>query len=251
MRDNWSGSVSLSITPVTGTAESLRNLSNTPFLTPDSYKEFQNSIYAVKEIGVPAKYTVSCSFRDQNAPTFDNGTPIFTVGDSSASIDIQLNRPNTRFYYVVTQVGKISTTLNDKTVITADNGNWDKLPTNGAGLTAGNAELPRADAITSGTYLNKAPTYIAGTGRYDGSLQTVKISGLAASTKYIAYFVLQGESEESTSGVYAFRFETAEVVRPILSISVATTTATIKSDRDANVNYMAFTAAKAGTPFTD
>ena len=251
VRDNWSGSVSLSITPVTGTAESLRNLSNTPFLTPDSYKEFQNSIYAVKEIGVPAKYTVSCSFRDQNAPTFDNGTPIFTVGDSSASIDIQLNRPNTRFYYVVTQVGKISTTLNDKTVITADNGNWDKLPTNGAGLTEGNAELPRADAITSGTYLNKAPTYIAGTGRYDGSLQTVKISGLAASTKYIAYFVLQGESEESTSGVYAFRFETAEVVRPILSISVATTTATIKADRDANVNYMAFTAAKAGTPFTD
>ena len=251
VRDNWSGSVSLSITPVTGTAESLRNLSNTPFLTPDSYKEFQNSIYAVKEIGVPAKYTVSCSFRDQNAPTFDNGTPIFTVGDSSASIDIQLNRPNTRFYYVVTQVGKISTTLNDKTVITADNGNWDKLPKNGEGLTAGNVELPRADAITSGTYLNKAPTYIAGIGRYDGSLQTVKISGLAASTKYIAYFVLQGESEESTSGVYAFRFETAEVVRPILSISVATTTATIKADRDANVNYMAFTAAKAGTPFTD
>lgn len=251
VRDNWSGSVSLSITPVTGTAESLRNLSNTPFLTPDSYKEFQNGIYAVKEIGVPAKYTVSCSFRDQNAPTFDNGTPIFTVGDSSASIDIQLNRPNTRFYYVVTQVGKISTTLNDKTVITADNGNWDKLPKNGEGLTAGNVELPRADAITSGTYLNKAPTYIAGIGRYDGSLQTVKISGLAASTKYIAYFVLQGESEESTSGVYAFRFETAEVVRPILSISVATTTATIKADRDANVNYMAFTAAKAGTPFTD
>ena len=251
VRDNWSGSVSLSITPVTGTAESLRNLSNTAFLTPDSYKKFQNSIYAVKEIGVPAKYTVSCSFRDRNAPTFDNGTPIFTVGDSSASIDIQLNRPNTRFYYVVTQVGKISTTLNNpaNTPITADN--WNTLPKDGKGLTAGNVELPRADAITSGTYLNKAPTYIAGTGRYDGSLQTVKISGLAASTKYIAYFVLQGESEESTSSVYAFGFETKAVERPVLSISVATTTATIKADRDANVNYMAFIAAKAGAPFTD
>lgn len=250
VRDNWSGSVSLSITPVTGTAESLRNLSNT-LLTPDSYKKFQNSIYAVKEIGVPAKYTVSCSFRDQNAPTFDNGTPIFTVGDSSASIDIQLNRPNTRFYYVVTQVGKISTTLNNpaNTPITADN--WNTLPKDGKGLTAGNVELPRADTITSGTYLNKAPTYIAGTGRYDGSLQTVKISGLAASTKYIAYFVLQGESEESTSSVYAFGFETKAVERPVLSISVATTTATIKADRDANVNYMAFIAAKAGAPFTD
>lgn len=254
VRDNWSGSVSLSITPVTGTSESLRNLSNTPFLTPDSYKEFQNSIYAVKEIGVPAKYTVSCSFRDQNAPTFDNCTPIFTVGDSSASIDIQLNRPNTRFYYVVTQVGKISTTLikdGQKLPITADNGKWAELPKNGEGLTEGNVELPRADAITSGTYLNKAPTYIAGTGRYDGSLQTVNISGLAASTKYIAYFVLQGESEESTSSVYAFGFETAEVVRPVLSISVATTTATIKADRDANVSYMLFTSALANTPYTD
>ena len=249
VRDNWSGSVSLSITPVTGTAESLRNLSNTAFLTPDNYKEFQNSIYAVKEIGVPAKYTVSCSFRDRNAPTFDNDTPIFTVGDSSASIDIQLNRPNTRFYYVVTQVGKISTTLNGGTQITADN--WNQLPKNGKGLTAGNVELPRADTITSGTYLNKAPTYIAGTGRYDGSLQTVKISGLAASTKYIAYFVLQGESEESTSSVYAFGFETKAVERPVLSISVATTTATIKADRDANVNYMLFTSALANTPYTD
>lgn len=246
VRDNWSGSVSLSITPVTGTSESLRNLSNTPFLTPDSYKKFQNSIYAVKEIGVPAKYTVSCSFRDQNAPTFDNGTPIFTVGDSSASIDIQLNRPNTRFYYVVTQVGKISTTLSGGTPITADNGNWDKLPKTGEGLTAGNVELPRADAITSGTYLNKAPTYIAGTGRYDGSLQTVKISGLAASTKYIAYFVLQGESEESTSGVYAFGFETAAVERPVIQIMLRNPQATIRSipksdgsiPKDAEITYM-------------
>ena len=249
VRDNWSGSVSLSITPVTGTAESLRNLSNTSFLTPDSYKEFQNSIYAVKEIGVPAKYTVSCSFRDRNAPTFDNDTPIFTVGDSSASIDIQLNRPNTRFYYVVTQVGKISTTLNGGTQITADN--WNQLPKNGKGLTAGNVELPRADTITSGTYLNKAPTYIAGTGRYDGSLQTVKISGLAASTKYIAYFVLQGESEESTSGVYAFRFETAEVVRPVLSIDAFTTSAIIKADRDAKVSYVLFTNATSVPPYTE
>ena len=246
VRDNWSGSVSLSITPVTGTSESLRNLSNIPFLTPDAYKNFQNDIYAVKEIGVPAKYTVSCSFRDQNAPTFDNDTPLFTVGDSSASIDIQLNRPNTRFYYVVTQVGKISTTLNNpaNTPITADN--WNTLPKNGKGMTAGNVELPRADTITSGTYLNKAPTYIAGTGRYDGSLQTVKISGLAASTKYIAYFVLQGESEESTSGVYAFGFETAAVERPVIQIMLRNPQATIRSipksdgsiPKDAEITYM-------------
>lgn len=254
VENDWSGKVELTLLPVSGTDGTLKNLADLS-LTPDKYKDLQTSNYAVKEIGVPKEYTVSRTFRDQNPPTFSGGRPTFTVGDSSANIDIMLNRPNTKFYYVVTQVGNITTTLNGGMQIT--DANWDKLPENGDGLTQddikknGNVSAPLASTITSGTYQNQAPRFLAGTGRYDGSMKTVKLTGLEASTKYIAYIVLQGESPESTSGVYAFRFETAEVVRPILSISVATTTATIKADRDANVNYMAFTAAKAGTPFTD
>ena len=253
---DWSGKVELTLLPVSGTDGTLKNLANLT-LTPGNYKELQASNYAVKEIGVPKEYTVSRTFRDQNPPTFSGDRPTFTVGDSSANIDIMLNRPNTKFYYVVTQVGNITTTLNDADNTPITDANWDKLPENGAGLTKddieknGNVSAPLASTITSGTYQNLAPRFLAGTGRYDGSMKTVKLTGLEASTKYIAYIVLQGESPESTSGVYAFRFQTEKVVRPILSISVATTTATIKADRDANVNYMAFIAAKAGAPFTD
>ena len=244
--NDWSGKVALTLLPVSGTVEFLRNLS-TVSLTPDRYKEFQNDIYAVKEIGVPKEYTVSRTFRDQNPPTFSGGRPTFTVGDSSANIDIMLNRPNTKFYYVVTQVGNITTTLNDSTSITADN--WDKLPQNGDNLTAGdngNVSAPLASTITSGTYQDQAPRFLAGTGRYDGSMKTVKLTGLEASTKYIAYFVLQGESPESTSGVYAFRFQTEKVVRPTLSVSLNNPEAIVQSvrrshnttEKDASVKYL-------------
>lgn len=254
VENDWSGKVELTLLPVSGTDGTLKNLADLS-LTPDEYKKLQASNYAVKEIGVPKEYTVSRTFRDQNPPTFSGDRPTFTVGDSSANIDIMLNRPNTKFYYVVTKVGNITTTLNDGTQIIDTT--WNKLPENGVGLTKddieknGNVSAPLASTITSGTYQNQAPRFLAGTGRYDGSMKTVKLTGLEASTKYIAYIVLQGESPESTSSVYAFGFETAEVVRPVLSISVATTTAIIKSDRDAKVSYVLFTNATSVPPYTE
>lgn len=245
---DWSGKVELTLLPVSGTDGTLKNLANLS-LTPGNYKELQASNYAVKEIGVPKEYTVSRTFRDQNPPTFSGGRPTFTVGDSSANIDIMLNRPNTKFYYVVTQVGNITTTLNDTANTPIIDANWDQLPENGVGLTAvdnGNVSAPLASTITSGTYQNQAPRFLAGTGRYDGSMKTVKLTGLEASTKYIAYIVLQGESPESTSGVYAFRFQTENVVRPTLSVSLNNPEAIVQSvprspnttAKDASVKYL-------------
>lgn len=252
---DWSGKVALTLLPVSGTVESLRNLSAVP-LTPNKYKEFQNDNYAVKEIGVPREYTIFHTFRDQNPPTFSGDRPTFAVGDSSARIEVLLNRPNTKYYYVVTKAGVIDTILNGQnTPITADNG-WKNLPQSGKDLTGddvtknGNVTAPLASDITGNKYLSN-PSYIAGSGSYNGSIQHINLTGLEASTKYIAYFVLKGESPESTSNVYAFRFETAEVVRPILSISVATTSAIIRSDRDAKVSYMLFKSALVSPPYTD
>ena len=251
---DWSGKVALTLLPVSGTVEFLRNLSTVP-LTPDSYKEFQNDIYAVKEIGVPREYTIFHTFRDQNPPTFVSGRPAFAVGDSSAKIDVLLSRSNTKYYYVVTKAGVIDTVLTDNTPITAASG-WEKLPQSGKDLKEddvtknGNVTAPLASDITGSKYLNN-PSYIAGSGSYNGSIQHINLTGLEARTKYIAYFVLKGESPESTSGVYAFGFETAEVVRPILSISVATTSAIIRSDRDAKVSYMLFKSALVSPPYTD
>lgn len=254
VENDWSGKVALTLLPVSGTVEFLRNLSTVP-LTPDSYKEFQNDIYAVKEIGVPREYTIFHTFRDQNPPTFVSGRPAFAVGDSSAKIDVLLSRSNTKYYYVVTKAGVIDTVLTDNTPITAASG-WEKLPQSGKDLKEddvtknGNVTAPLASDITGSKYLNN-PSYIAGSGSYNGSIQHINLTGLEARTKYIAYFVLKGESPESTSGVYAFGFETAEVVRPILSISVATTSAIIRSDRDAKVSYMLFKSALVSPPYTD
>lgn len=254
VENDWSGKVALTLLPVSGTVEFLRNLSTVP-LTPDSYKEFQNDIYAVKEIGVPREYTIFHTFRDQNPPTFVSGRPAFAVGDSSAKIDVLLSRSNTKYYYVVTKAGVIDTVLTDNTSITAASG-WEKLPQSGNDLKGddvtknGNVTAPLASDITGSKYLNN-PSYIAGSGSYNGSIQHINLTGLEARTKYIAYFVLKGESPESTSGVYAFGFETAEVVRPILSISVATTSAIIRSDRDAKVSYMLFKSALVSPPYTD
>ena len=251
VENDWSGKVELTLLPVSGTDGTLKNLADLS-LTPDKYKDLQTSNYAVKEIGVPKEYTVSRTFRDQNPPTFSGGRPTFTVGDSSANIDIMLNRPNTKFYYVVTQAGNITTTLNDAANTQITDANWDTLPENGDGLTPddikknGNVSAPLASTITSGTYQNQAPRFLAGTGRYDGSMKTVKLTGLEASTKYIAYIVLQGESPESTSGVYAFRFQTENVVRPTLSVSLNNPEAIVQSvprspnttAKDASVKYL-------------
>lgn len=177
------------------------------------------------------------------------------MGDSSAKIDVLLSRSNTKYYYVVTKAGVIDTVLTDNTSITAASG-WEKLPQSGKDLKEddvtknGNVTAPLASDITGSKYLNN-PSYIAGSGSYNGSIQHINLTGLEARTKYIAYFVLKGESPESTSGVYAFGFETAEVVRPILSISVATTSAIIRSDRDAKVSYMLFKSALVSPPYTD
>ena len=254
VENDWSGKVALTLLPVSGTVEFLRNLSTVP-LTPDAYKNFQNDIYAVKEIGVPREYTIFHTFRDQNPPTFSGGRPTFAVGDSSAKIEVLLNRPNTKYYYVVTKAGVIGTVLTDNTPITATKG-WDKLPQSGKDLKPedvtnnGNVTAPLASDITGNKYLNN-PSYIAGSGSYNGSIQHINLTGLEARTKYIAYFVLKGESPESTSNVYAFRFETAEVVRPILTINAFTTSAVIKADRDAKVSYVLFTNATSVPPYTE
>lgn len=249
-RADWSGTVSIDVVPVAGDEGSLTALANTN-LTPENYKRHQAGIYKVKEIGVPAKYTVSRPFRDTEPPTFVGGFPTFEPGDSGANMNIQLSRNNAIYYYVVTEVGNIPTTLNVDGVI--EKKDWEKLPESGRlkdGTTIDkpNASLPTSNDITNPPY--NGPQYVTGSGKYTGGMETISVDGLKASTKYVAYFVLQGESQESISEVYAFRFETKEVVRPILQVSLNNPSATVSSvganPKEANVKYMMIVAGKEG-----
>ena len=130
VREDWSGTVSIDVVPVAGDEGSLSALANTN-LTPENYENHQAGNDKVKEIGVPAKYTVSRPFRDTAPPTFIDGYPTFEPGDSGANMNIQLSRNNAMYYYVVTEVGNISTTLTDGTVITKEQDNWGELPDSG------------------------------------------------------------------------------------------------------------------------
>ena len=267
-RNVWSGTISLRITAVASDRGSLSKLANLPSLTPESYQAHQNSPDSVKEVGKPTDYTVSCSFRDQTAPTFIDGYPLFEVGDSSAKMNIQLSRGNTTFYYVVTKLGNIPTTLyqekdpNGLEIKTEDS--WLKLPADGKVFDkdigpikpeGGNVTRPSAGSITNGDKSYPGDKYIVGFKSYSGSLVEVDLDGLSAETEYIAYIVLQGESPEATSGVYAFRFKTEKVVRPILSVSgsgaVATITSVGKPPKQADVNYMMIVSTGVGSPLSD
>ena len=250
VREDWSGTVSIDVVPVAGDEGSLSVLANSN-LTPESYKNHQAGIYKVKEIGVPAKYTVSRPFRDTAPPTFIDGYPTFEPGDSGANMNIQLSRNNAMYYYVVTEVGNISTTLTDGIVITKED-NWDKLPDSGLvnalPIAGPNVKIPSSSSITNPPY--SGSKYVMGSGKYKGGVQTISIDGLKASTKYVAYFVLQGESQESISAVYAFRFETQEVVRPVLRVSLQNPSATVASvgrdPKEADVKYMMIVAGQEG-----
>lgn len=254
-REHWSGAVSIDVMPVAGDEGSLSVLANSN-LTPENYKSHQAGIYKVKEIGVPAKYTVSCPFRDKVPPIFIDGYPKFEPGDSGANMDIQLSRNNAMYYYVVTEVGNIFTKLADKDETVITDQNWNLLPENGLGLNQDpdplkqpNVSLPNSGSITNPPY--SGTKYVIGSGKYKGGVQTIPIDGLKASTKYVAYFVLQGESQESISDVYAFRFETKEVVRPVLRVSLSNPSATVSSvgenPKEANVKYMMIVAGQEGS----
>jgi hypothetical protein len=249
-RSNWSDTVDITIVPVASDAGSLGVLNNRS-LTPEKYAEHQAGIYAVKEIGVPTEYQVSRPFKDQNAPTFIEGYPVFEPGDSGVNIDIMLSRGNTRYYYVITEVENIPTTITkDGKSISIKEETWEELPETGQDLleegeksAEPNATAPSSSSITNSSTYSSA-RYVVGNGTYSGTgVQTISIlNKLEADKDYVAYFVLQGESAESISQVYAFRFKTEKVVRPILRVSLSNPSATVASvganPKEAEVKYL-------------
>ncbi len=256
-REEWSGTVSIDIMAVAGELGSMTNLARTN-LTPQSFQTHQAGIYKVKQLGVPEKYTVSCPFRDSKAPFFINGYPTFAPGDSGVAIDVLLNRGQTKYFYVITEVGNIPTTLKDGTPIKKGDNSWDQLPEDGTPFInniEGNVTLPVPSEITNPTYQGD---YVVGHGTTDGSVKRISIvNKLKAETKYIAYFVLQGQSPESTSEkVYAFRFETLAVDRPVLNVSLTSKSAATVAARDkdgkereADVRYMMIVSGVEGATF--
>lgn len=249
-RAEWSAPVSIKIVPIAGAAGALTEMSQLT-LTPETYATQQSGIDRVKEIGVPAEYTVTHTFRDSAAPTFVSGYPTFDAGDEGVNIDIMLNRGSTYYYYVIAPLNKIQTVYDDQPINSV--ASWGNLPESGlyddgTPVTDTKVTLPASNDIMNPKY--SGTEYKSGYGKYNAGVPRISIDGLNADTEYIAYFVLKGESQDSYSGVYAFRFKTAEVTRPVLTISIFNPSATIQADRETDVSYMLLVAGKQGDPFS-
>lgn len=261
-RAEWSGQVRLDIVSVAADKGSLTQLSRIS-LTPENYTEFQKTENAVKENGVPVSYTVNCSFRDTTAPTFIEGYPVMEAGDSGVNISVQLSRPDTRYYCVITEVGNIPTKLknnwsdstpdtnpDDDISITA--ASWTALPTDGTefdGSKYGNVSSPSNSNIVNPPY--SGSKYVIRQGNYSGGVTDINIGeGLESDTQYIAYFVLQGGTPESISEVFAVRFKTEKATRPILNVSLQNPSAFIEADREADVRYMMIVSGQEGATLT-
>ena len=253
----WTGDVTLTLVPVAGDLNSLTNLAGKN-LTPKTYEDHQKSNYAVREIGVPKEYQVSKPFTDTDPPTFIEGYPIFTPTDSGVSIDVMSSRDGCKYFCIVTKVGGIPTKV-DNIANNINSSNWGLLPEDGfhlpGGPTApGNATSPTTTSITNGTtYVG--PSYFIRNGDCGRRVTNISITsgdsegGLDASTEYIAYFVLQGDSPRSASKVYAFKFKTEAVTRPVLTVTLNSPRGTVQSNREADVWYALVTAGTTQAPF--
>ena len=237
-RGDWSVPITFDIRIVASDQSSLRELA-TPDLSPSSWENNQAGDNAVNEIGVPTPFTVTHTFSDSSAPTFIRGYPNFRPGDETANITVMLNRNKTTCYYVIAPLGTIPTTYDGENI--DDVASWLKLEENGTNFNGtgdkGLVTVPVSTDIMNPQFRNEQIK--TGNIRFNsGATDLPTITGLLADQEYIAYFVLRGESQTSYSGVYAFRFKTEKVVRPILSITLASPSATISADREADGGYL-------------
>ena len=257
-RENFTGTVKMDVLVVAKDESSMTALIEKS-LTPTVYDNHQQSNDRVDEIGTPSKkWPLEHTFQDTKPPTFISDTPTIIPSDTGVTINFLLSRTPSHYYYVIAEAGEISTTLTDGTHIgLGDRPSWEKLPESGYGITEPNVSAPVSLAIT-----NPDDSLIHGNDPYPGKMVNLQVlNKLEPLTPYIVYFVLEGESQDSTSAVYAFRFETRKVSRPVLQATLSNPSASVSSlavpksvsgatgvKKDADVNYLVINDLKIGDP---
>ena len=242
VREDWSTAITFRLQVVASDQGALQELVR-PDLTPASWEANQNGDNAVRDIGTPKPFTVTHTFSDSAAPKFVGGYPKFDASDESVNITIMLNRSNTTCYYVIAPLGDIPTVYKGTSI--TNTSSWSTLETDGTKFDnhpegdQGFVTAPGSVDIMNPNYRNTEIK--TGNIRFtSGALPIPTITGLQSNKEYIAYFVLRGESQSSYSGVYAFRFKTQPVVRPVLQVDLGAPNGTISevNRKEANGGWM-------------
>ena len=241
-RGTWSGRVEMQIEAVAGSSQSaLHNLAVSNMTTDDFNTAIEDGVV---QIGSPTAFTLKHTFSDTTIPEFQTGYPKFTPSDTSGSIDLQLTRTTGTIFYVIAPVETITTTVTEAsaTLIGGDTltaGNWNKLPTS---TTADTSKLVYSSTPSSGSIMTPPytdPSIIKGKISYYGSNVSIPLKGLKPKTQYVAYFVLQGSASTVYSkNPYLFGFETKEISRPIIELTISNPSVTVKVDSTSTVDYL-------------
>ena len=247
-RATWNGRVEMEVRAVAGSNYSeMRNLAIGNIRNTDLDAAFASGIV---EVGSPTDYTMKTVFTDSLPPQFQIGFPQFDKSDVTTVMNLQLDRSSGTIYYVVAPVTVIRTVLDDATVI--GNDNWL-------------SSLPETTDSVNGWTFCSTPTRLTvmkpnfsdsriKTGRvsYYGATVPVSLSDLEPETKYVAYFVLQGDSQNVyTENPYVFRFETTEVSRPIITLDISNPSVNVSVNSTSNVDYLLAVNGREPTKLRD
>ncbi len=225
-RQSWSQRVTLWASVMAGSSVSLGNLAAN---VSASYEDMV-AAEEVSDIGTPAQFRPYKQFDDQRAPQFTNGRPTFEPGDTSAYMNLMLDRTGT-VYYVVAPAGVINTR--------DENGNEVQLanvPTEG-GTGSLLVEEPNYRQIVTPTDYSGNKRIKSGNVSVGSSENPILVTDLEADTDYYVYFVIKGAGQVY-SEVQLYTFRTKEVVRPVITLDLNNPIVNITADRQADVDYL-------------
>ena len=235
--NTWSQRVNMKIHVVAGSNNDLGTLSAN--VTESNWEEMTKE--DVTNIGQPETFTLRKQFTDQQAPIFIGDYPTFDAGDSAVEMSLMLDRPGT-IYYVIAPLGYVGTSDGE---ISYDNDtNWEKLPDSGKGDNIDDETSPNPPILVAPDYLNivnassnyRNEKIKYGTVTCGSSVETELVEGLDKQTKYIAYFVLQGNAQ-TYSRVLAYRFATTDVSKPVITLTQYSPSVNFQTDSSAELTY--------------
>ena len=242
--DTWSQRINIGINILAGSTNDLQTLSNN--LTVEHYEQMVPS--QLTNIGQPNNFNLIKQFSDQTPPSFASSHPTFDAGSSAVNMKLMLDRPGT-LYYVVAPKETVPTTGKDDnsqdTNFSSETG-YDKLPIEGE-YDGTEFKYPRRiDSPARLDIVNASKTYASNPRIKYGSMplgpsQVEKVvDELDPKQDYIAYFVLQGMSNQTYSPVYAYRFETRDVDIPYIKLEAPNPEVSFTTSENADLDYALF-----------
>ena len=256
-RSAWSEEIRFYVSILEGGSSDLGNLAAN--VTRERY-DAAIAAGNVTDIGSPRDlgFSMTKAILGTTAPEFTTGRPIFTPGDTSVQMRLQIDRQGT-VYYVVAPVdstdGFPAVTTIDTTMRDVGWSRASEIPESGDSVMtdASGREILGADGlpVKLAPFYLSTPSYLevvnpiydnseikTGTVPITSGSVPVTVEGLQPETDYFVYFVIRGTGQTYSEFTQLFRFSTTEVKRPVLTLDLANPIVNVSADRETTADYI-------------